>query len=247
MDKDGIFQRMVTDREVTIEKVRAFVSNPNLVGGRFLGKYTIATTSGTTGTPGIFVLDDHAMKVTDAIALHTLRDWLGFGGLIRLLVGGRRMAMTIAPGHSATAVAAARLRQSASGRKRTLALPVHAPLSKLVRQLNAFRPALFAPYPSIAKLLADEQEAGRLDIRPMLMPLAAEGLPIGEYDRIATAFDTKVGNSYAATECPFLSSDCKYGWLHVNRMNGLHTTSATTIRFAAGIQVGKSELKGPAR
>lgn len=48
------------------------------------------------------------------------------------------------------------------------------------------------------------------------MPLAAEGLPIGEYDRIARVFGAKVGNSYAATECPFLSFDCEHRWLHVN-------------------------------
>ena len=55
-----------------------------------------------------------------------------------------------------------------------------------------------------------------MNIKPVLIPLAAEGLPIDEYDRIARAFDTKVGNSYAATECPFLSFDCEHRWLHVN-------------------------------
>ncbi|MFO0845320.1 MAG: hypothetical protein U0797_23540, partial [Gemmataceae bacterium] len=39
---------------------------------------------------------------------------------------------------------------------------------------------------------------------------------IGEYDRIAEVFGTKVGNSYAATECPFLSYGCEHRWLHVN-------------------------------
>jgi phenylacetate-coenzyme A ligase PaaK-like adenylate-forming protein len=210
------FDDWVTDRDVTIEKVRAFVSNPDLVGEHFLGKYTVATTSGTTGTPGIFVTDDRAVRVTSAIALRLLWDWPGFGGLIRFFVGGRRMAMTIAPGHSATAVAAARFRKSESGRKRTLPLSVHAPLQEMVDQLNDFRPALLAPYPSIAKLLAAEQEAGRLNIRPVLMPLAAEGLALDEYDRIAKVFRARVVNSYAATECPFLSSDCQHRWLHVN-------------------------------
>lgn len=68
----------------------------------------------------------------------------------------------------------------------------------------------------MAALLASEQEAGRLHIHPVLMTLAAEGLPLREYDRIAKAFDTKVGNSYAATECMFLSYACAHGWLHVN-------------------------------
>ena len=62
----------------------------------------------------------------------------------------------------------------------------------------------------------DEQEAGRLRIKPALLALAAKGLPEGEYGRIARAFGAKVGNSYAATECPFLSYGCAHGWLHVN-------------------------------
>lgn len=219
-DKKALMARFddwVTDREVTIDKARAFAENPDLIGERFLGKYTLDTTSGTTGTPGIFVLDDWSMAVTKAMVLRTLRAWLGFGDLVRILAGGGRTAMTFASGsHSATAVAAARLQKSASGRKRVLALSVHAPLAEMVSQLNEFRPALLAPYASIARLLAGEQEAGRLNIRPVLMVLAAEGLPISEYDRITKAFGTKVENSYAATECMFLSYGCRERWLHVN-------------------------------
>lgn len=86
----------------------------------------------------------------------------------------------------------------------------------MVSQLNEFRPTVFAPYASIAKLLAGEQDAGRLNIRPALMVLIAEGLPPDEYDRIAKVFDTIVETSYAATECPFLSCSCEKLWLHVN-------------------------------
>ena len=50
----------------------------------------------------------------------------------------------------------------------------------------------------------------------MLLALSAEGLRTSEYERIARAFDAKVGNSYAATECTFLSYSCEEGWLHVN-------------------------------
>lgn len=50
------FDDWVTDREVTLEKVRAFIAKPELVGENFLGKYLVGTTSGTTGTPGIFLV-----------------------------------------------------------------------------------------------------------------------------------------------------------------------------------------------
>lgn len=211
------FDEWATDRDVTLDEASTFAANPDLIGERFRGRYTLATTSGTTGTPGIFIIDDGAMRVTSAIMLRLLRSWLRFGDVSEIVASGRRLAMVADLGHhSATSVAAARLMKSPARRKRVELLSVRAPLSRLVAQLNEFQPALLAPYASMARLLASEQEAGRLTIRPVLTVLAAEGLPIHEYDRIAKAFGTKLGNSYAATECPFLSYSCEHHWLHVN-------------------------------
>lgn len=42
------FDDWVTDSEVTVEKVRALVDDPDRIGERFLGRYIVATTSGTT-------------------------------------------------------------------------------------------------------------------------------------------------------------------------------------------------------
>lgn len=211
------FDDWVTDSEVTVEKVRAFIADPDLVGEKFLGKYLVATTSGTTGTPGIFVLDDRSLAVTEVLALRMLSAWLDAGDLIRIIARGGRMAMVMAAGgHFASAVAAARLRKGRLSRKLVGVFPVQTPLPELVAQLNRFRPAVVDAYASMAALLASEQEAGRLHIDPVLVIVTAEGMPTSEYDRIAKVFNTKVGNSYAATECPFLSYGCEHGWLHVN-------------------------------
>lgn len=211
------FDEWATDREVTLEKARTFAANPELIGERFLGRHILATTSGTTGIPGIFVIDDRTLRVVNALMLRWLQSLIGVADVLRIVAEGRRLAMVADLGHhSATSVAAARLMKSPARRKRIQLLSVRTPLPDLVAQLNAFRPALLAPYASMAKLLASEQEAGRLQIHPVLIALAAEGLPLEEYDRIAHVFDAKVGNSYAATECMFLSYFCAEKWLHVN-------------------------------
>ncbi|QFU14737.1 phenylacetate--CoA ligase family protein [Microvirga thermotolerans] len=210
------FDDWVTDQSVTRDQVRAFVSNVELVGERLMGRYLVATTSGTTGTRGVFLIDDRSLAVTSAMALRMLRDWLSFRDVLRIMAGGGRTAMVMATGgHFASAVAAARLQKGRPGRA-VQVLSVHTPIPELVAQLNRFRPVVVAPYASMAALLASEQEAGRLNIKPALVALSAEGLPLDEYDRIARTFGTKVGNSYAATECPFLSYGCEHGWLHVN-------------------------------
>jgi phenylacetate-coenzyme A ligase PaaK-like adenylate-forming protein len=95
-------------------------------------------------------------------------------------------------------------------------MAVHTPVAELVSQLNAFRPAILAAYASTAELLANEQRSGRPGISPVLVVSFAEGLPVEDYDRIAKAFGAKVGNTYAASECAFLSYSCDEKWLHVD-------------------------------
>ncbi|ADU09708.1 phenylacetate--CoA ligase family protein [Micromonospora aurantiaca] len=209
------FDAWGTDRAVTREAVDAFVDNPALIGERFLDRYTVATTSGTTGTRGVFLIDDAALRVTNVLAARVVGAWLRPRDLPRILARRARMTMVnAAGGHFASTVAAVRLQRRRGNRVQVL--PVTTPLPDLVDALNRFQPALLASYASTAALLASEQAAGRLHINPVLTMLSAEGLPLSEYDRIARTLRTTVANSYAATECPFLSYSCQHGWLHVN-------------------------------
>jgi phenylacetate-coenzyme A ligase PaaK-like adenylate-forming protein len=212
------FDEWVTDRSVKLKGLQEFVEDPALIGRPYLGKYTVATTSGTTGQKGIFLLDEYTMRVVSTIGLRMMLDWVGLLGLMRIVSKLGRISQVMATGgHFASTVAGARMRsKSRLAARRVQVLSVHSPLPELVAALNSFQPAILAPYASMASLLADEQEAGRLHIRPVLLALAAEGLPEPEYARIARVFNAKVGNSYASTECPFLSYSCSEGWLHVN-------------------------------
>lgn len=217
-DKKMLMERFdegCTDRDVTLQAAEAVVDDPGRIGERFLGKYTLATTSGTTGRRGIFLTDDRTMAVVTAIMLRWMSDWLSPSDIVKIVARRGRLAMVMATGgHFASAVAAARLKRRRGNRVEILS--AHMPMAELVERLNRFQPALLTPYASMAAMLADEQEAGRLHIGPVLLALSAEGLPQPEYGRIARAFGAKVGNSYAASECMFLSYMCSEGWLHVN-------------------------------
>lgn len=68
----------------------------------------------------------------------------------------------------------------------------------------------------IAALLASEQQAGCLRIRPALMRLGGEGLADGEYERIRTAFGTKILDLYGANKFPALAVKCPHGWYHTH-------------------------------
>jgi phenylacetate-CoA ligase len=120
-----------------------------------LDRYTVATTSGTTGTRGIFLLDDRSLAVTNVLALRLLGTWLSAPDIIGIVAGRGRLALVSATGgHFASVVAATRLRRRFS--KAIQLFPVHNPLPEIVARLNQFRPAVVAPYASMAALLAGE-------------------------------------------------------------------------------------------
>lgn len=211
------FDDWVTDREVTLAGVRKFIEDPRLVGDKFLGKYLVAMTSGTTGRPGIFVLDHGHTKSGILATREAFRKWLSLADFVRFLLRGARMAALHATGgHFVSVTSFTRLRRSSRIlAKLTQDFSVHAPMQELVSGLNRFRPAIVASYATVASLLAREQELGRLRIKPVLLVLTAEGLPADEYERIARAFGAKVGNVWGSTEIAGIAYSCAEGWLHL--------------------------------
>ncbi|WP_090014162.1 hypothetical protein [Lentzea albidocapillata] len=132
--------------------MRAFVDDPTQIGEKFLGRYTVTTTSGTTGVPGIFLADQRTLAVTAALSARMLGSWLTATDVMRVAARGGRITMLIATGgHFASATAAAALRKNRLRRNRIRAFAAHTPMPGLVEALNAFRPAILAPTPAWAR------------------------------------------------------------------------------------------------
>ena len=70
------FDDVVTDPAVTWEAVQQFVADPARIGDRFAGRYLVATTAGTTGARGLFVLDDRYWAVTSGLMGRLAAEWL---------------------------------------------------------------------------------------------------------------------------------------------------------------------------
>jgi putative adenylate-forming enzyme len=212
----GHFDDWVTDRAVTFADVTAFVDDPDRIGRRFLGKYSIATTSGTTGRRGIFVLDDRYQNVAGALGIVAYSS-LGMRTVLRMLVKGGRMAIVLATGgHYASFAGLTQATRESAWRRRILrGFSVHTPMARFVEELNAFRPAVIVGYASVIRLLAAEQEAGRLHIDPVLVQPAGDTMSTQDTERMAKAFRATVRPIYSCTECTYLSNGCAAGWYHV--------------------------------
>lgn len=208
------FDDWVTDHEATIAAAREYSATPGTPGSRFLGRYVVCTSSGTTGRRGMALIDGRALAVGDALRLHSLAGRLGPRDLGRIAARrGAGVMVSSGGGHPLGAALAG------AGRWRRRSMQVvsmYAPMEELVAELNRLRPVILSGYASVIAQLAGEQLAGRLRISPLLVAVSAEALAQGDQVRIKRAFGAKLANTYAAAECPFIAHGCKHGWLHLN-------------------------------
>jgi phenylacetate-coenzyme A ligase PaaK-like adenylate-forming protein len=213
------FDSWVTDPGITRAGLEAFIEEPTRVGAPYREGLFVCTTSGTTGHPGLFVHDLRAIAVYRAMTIVRVDlAWLSPAGWVALMKGGLRWAGVVGTGaHFAGTgwVEFERHRNPVYGRAfRTFS--VQWPLAELVAELNAFRPAIVSSYPSALELLAEQQVAGRLRIRPVMVETAGESMAAPSRARVAAAFDCPVHDVYGATEFTMMAFDCPSGWLHVN-------------------------------
>ena len=213
------FDEWVTDPEVTKVGAEAFAADASCVGKRFLGRYTIWTTSGSTGTPALLVQDEHALTVMTALVwARAVPAWISSAEVAGFLSRGVRGALVFATGGHFMALTMAERARISSSWAKTLGrvIPVTLPTGELVRQLNELDPTLVASYASGLVLLAEEQAAGRLAIDPVLLLSTGESLTAERHRKVDAAFAGPVRETYGASEIQIAAFECRDGRLHVN-------------------------------
>ncbi len=212
------FDEWVTEPSLRYAELTGFVADPARTGERYAGRYLVYTTSGSTGVPGLLVQDPRAQRVYGWLAATRLAPaFLGATGLAAAGRIRRAAGLWALGGHFAGAATAGRL--AAGGpfaEHRMRAFDVLAPVDETVAGLNAYQPDLLMGYATALSVLAAEQRAGRLRIRPVLVVTVSESLPRYERDRIGTSFRAPVRDLYGASEFIPLGVECRYHWLHVN-------------------------------
>ncbi|HET7731499.1 MAG TPA: AMP-binding protein [Usitatibacter sp.] len=210
------FDDWATDRRVRLAEVKAFLADRSRIGGRFLGGYWVWKSSGTTGTPGVFLQDAPAMAVYDALVAAQVQEarWNGRSAA-RLLAAGRA-ALVVATGDHFASIASWERMRAAAPSLEARSFSVLEPLETLVAGLDRYKPAFLAGYPSVLELLAQEQEAGRLRIAPAIVWSGGEHLGAAARRVIERAFDCPVMNEYGASECLSIAHECAHGWMHLH-------------------------------
>ncbi|WP_233505944.1 phenylacetate--CoA ligase family protein [Rhodoferax lacus] len=212
------FDEWVTDPQLRLPDLQAFTADPTRIAEPFLGQYTVWESSGSSGTPGIFVQDRCAMAIYDALESIrrsppcVSRRWLD------PLYCSERMALVAATeGHFASIVSVRRLKHiNPWAAQATHCLSILQPLNSLVQQLNAFAPTILSTYPTVATLLAEQQALGKLKLKLSEVWTGGETLSGAARERIAEVFQCAVRNHYGASEFFSIASECARGQMHAN-------------------------------
>jgi phenylacetate-coenzyme A ligase PaaK-like adenylate-forming protein len=189
------WDRIVTDSRLRLVDVEAHTAGAT-ASSPYLDEFRVVCTSGASGLRGLFVYDRHDWEVWLAVHLR-LFSRIGIGADTRLVAIG-------APGPvHLTRQLFAGLQRARSDAPR---LSVVTPLDEIVTALNAYQPQALIGYPTIGALLADEQLAGRLNVRLRVTGFGGEPMTDDIRDRISAAWGIRPANFYATTEAPLVAT-----------------------------------------
>ena len=99
------FDDWVTDPAIRRSGIDAFLADRTHIGERYLGRYIVWKSSGTTGEPGVFVQDDDALAVYDTLIAAQLSAAALAGRCIAGMLRGGRAALVAAMGDHFASIA----------------------------------------------------------------------------------------------------------------------------------------------
>lgn len=212
LDKATMMERfddVVTDRRLRRAELEAHVAQ--LAGDeRYLGEFRVMASSGSSGRKGIYVYDRAAWRggfMTASLRMAQVLDMRPRLPRMRLatIAAGDGKHMTFRGGASMDVGVYVTHRIAAS-----------APLADQVAELTAFRPDVILGYPSVLALLAEEQRAGRLAIRPRAIATSSEVRTPAMTAAIERAWQVAPHDCLGLTELGITAVDCdRHAGLHL--------------------------------
>lgn len=211
------FDDWVTDKQITRAAIETFTAEERHIGQEFLGHYTVWITSGTTGTPGLFVNDKRSLAIYLAlIARRFYWERASIRDIWKATRNGWRIATIMGQGSHFASVVVQSLMPRSTMKNGHPQFSVVMPLSEIVAGLNDYQPAILVLYPSMLVLLTREQKAGHLEINPALIVTGSETLFPDVRNHAEQVFSCTLADIYAASEFMGMAYDCGHGSLHLN-------------------------------
>ncbi|MGH2510152.1 MAG: phenylacetate--CoA ligase family protein, partial [Ktedonobacteraceae bacterium] len=166
-----------------------------------LDRYRVMITSGSSGLPGVFLYNQTEWGSVMA-SLARLISWLSPAARSKPAIIG-----TTSPWYMTAYIQKS---LQAQGGGSGIRLAVTDPITTTVQRLNDAQPTALLGYPSVIRMLADEQRKGRLHIAPYAVVCASEVLSENVRQQIEDVWHIKPYNLYATTEGGLLGAECEH-------------------------------------
>lgn len=210
------FDEWVTDRSIKLSDINEFMKDLDNIGRKLKGDYLVFTTSGSTGDPLVMLCDRNTNNVMGGIS--ATRTFARKQDMKAFLKSRKKTIGVFATGGFYLGNSSVRSRLLAMPwKKRQMAVTsALLPISQIVNELNDFQPAMLGGYPTILELLIDEQESGRLNIKPVIIMTGGEYLGDSLREKLSEAFKCYVQTSYSCTEAGTIACECTERHFHIN-------------------------------
>lgn len=220
------FDRIVCDPRLRLADLAHYVDGPD-ASRLYLGGYRIFVTSANAGAategdvgrgwtaamPGVRGLFIYSRAEWTLVPANILR-WMTFTGSsmdVRLATIGSPNPLHLS--HRAFAdLGSVRAYGDDRDPDRPdgLRLEVSMPTDEVVTALNEFQPDVVVTYPTIASVLAGEQLAGRLQIRPQTVLAGSDAISDAIRARVRAAWGADLFHAYAMTAAGLLGTECPH-------------------------------------
>lgn len=206
------FDEWLTDRAVTMSRIEEFTKDIDNVGRMIDDKYLVFKTSGSTGNPATILYDKQNIDVDSAVA--AFRTFARDEDFKAFMKNGKTTAGVFANYGFYLACGMSRYLQLQMPKKKNkITIDVNAPEEQIIKELNAFKPAMLSGYPSNLALLAEFDE---LAIKPNVVITGGELLTDEIRKKLTDKFECYVQTHYSCTEAGEIACECSEKHLHIN-------------------------------
>ncbi|MCC8102693.1 MAG: AMP-binding protein, partial [Clostridiales bacterium] len=202
IDKETLmehFEELVTVEDLKQEEIARFDVEKELSEKRYLGKYHLVHSSGSTGVPRYFVYDEAAWH---QMLLGIIRGalWgMSMPEILRLLTPKPRiMYIAATDGRYGGAMAVGDGIDGLGAHQ--MQLNVNTPLEDWKKAAEEFNPNIIIGYPSAVKILGGLQKEGAIHLKLSRLITCGEPLSAGLRKFLESVFSVKVVNFYGSSE-----------------------------------------------
>jgi phenylacetate-coenzyme A ligase PaaK-like adenylate-forming protein len=184
------FDEIVSDRQISKEKLANFLAGSRKPQDLFLHKYYVIHTSGSSGTVSYYVYSkkEFLQGIIPATRSYELKLF-------------RKMAYVAATrGHFMGVTMADTAMRWPLLYKDGQLLDINSPFGEIVSGLNQMQPTVLSGYAFALRKLAEAQREGRLHIQPTLLQSGGEPLSTEDKEYIQDTFKASLVNTYASSE-----------------------------------------------